>query len=215
MLMLDSTDKQQRNVKQQARVRAARQAIEQQMKSEGWQPKKLRGYSKRYRVVMKTGHSAVVAIKVQTLHHGWMGWAQKIHGWRTPLTDTDYILMATPYQGGLGVWMAPTSAVRDRLELVQQYYMERGRKKTAALWFNLFDLPNQSATQSNFAEGKPPMWVLPLDASDTTEADESQEAEGDVAAPTQTIATSGLSAFSNGQLIDELMRRGLKSFSFG
>lgn len=212
--MSDGIERTHRNAAQRARVHAARAAILQQMEAEGWQPTKLRGYSQRYRVTMQKGRSAVVALKVQTLHRGWMGWAQKGASWGTPLTDTDYILMATPYQNGLGVWMAPTAAVRDRLELVQQLYDRLNRAQSAALWFNLFDLPNEPAVRNNFAEGKPPMWVLPFEVSDEAENEGPQTAEDEAAEP-RPAASSGLSAFSNGQLIDELIRRGLKSFSFG
>ena len=212
--MLDDTGKTGRNAAQRARLQAARAAIVHKMEVEGWQPTKLRGYSKRYRVMMQKGHSATVAIKVQTVHRGWVGWAQKKkNGWGSPLTDTDYILMATPCPGGLGVWMAPTAAVRDRLELVQQLYAGLNRGQSAALWFNLFELPNEQTARSNFAGGKPPMWVLPFEVSDEAENDGAQAAHE--APELRPLAPSGLAAFSNGQLIDELMRRGLKSFSFG
>ena len=68
---------------------------------------------------------------------------------------------------------------------------------------------HEPAARNNFAEGKPPMWILPFQVSEA--ASEALQA----AEPRQPVVTSALSAFSDGQLIDELMRRGLKSFSFG
>ena len=70
--MFGDTDKTGRNAAQRARVQAARAAIVHKMEVDGWQPTKLRGYSKRYRVTMQKGHSATVAIKVQTVHRGVM-----------------------------------------------------------------------------------------------------------------------------------------------
>jgi hypothetical protein len=59
------------------------------------------------------------------------------------------------------------------------------------------------------------MWVLPFQVSDEAENDGAQTAGGVAESRPPLTAPSGLAAFSNGQLIDELMRRGLKSFSFG
>src|SRR5690348_18338079 len=85
-IMFDDADRAGRNPAQKARVEAARATIVHKMEVEGWQPTKLRGYSKRYRVMMQKGHSAIVAIKVQTKtktkDRGWVGWAQKkARGW--------------------------------------------------------------------------------------------------------------------------------------
>ncbi len=169
---------------------------------------------------MPNGQSACVALKVQTktrgktLETGWIGWAQKKAGnWGAPLTNTDYILMATPYQGGLGVWMFPTAEVRDRLELLQQRHARLHRAPSGSLWLNLFDVVKKPAELKNFARGRPPMWVLAFEVSEESENGGLQVFEDKQAEPTQP--PSGLTAFSNGQLIDELMRRGLRSFSFG
>ncbi len=215
---MDGMDRKQRNAAQRARVAAARALILKEMKERGWNPAKVRGYSNKYRVALEKERSVTVAIKVDTLQPGWIGFAQKRDGeWGSPLSDTDFIVFATPYttkrERGLGVWMFETKAVRDRLELVQKFYDEADRSERAALWFNIFDVSNRPTCQVNFAAGKPPLWVLPFEVPAPEDFDEAVEA--DVTLEPTEPESSPLAAFTTGQLLDELVSRGLKGFRFG
>lgn len=220
---MSGRERSERNAGRTAALRAITKIVLNQMQASGWKPVRLKGHSRRYRVTIPEQGAVTVAIKMAGRRYpGAMGWAQKKGGeWNTPLTDTDFILYATPYaterERGLGVWMFPTEVVLERLEVVQELYDERAWGRLVSLWINIFDQsdrPNMPPCQVNFAEGAPPMWLLPFTATpaDEESADEPAEADPEPAEPPPSV--SALSRFTDGQLIDELRARGLKSFTF-
>jgi hypothetical protein len=111
--------------------------------------------------------------------------------------------------------MFPTEAVRERLERVQQLYDERGWGRRVSLWINIFektDRRNVPSCQVNLAEGESPMWTLPFVAqvADEVKVERPIEADYEPVEP----QPSSLKAFTDGQLIDELRARGLRSLNF-
>ena len=216
--MIDGIERRERNKAKASRLRVILDRV--LVEAGGWNPVSLKGHSKRFRCTIPGQGMRIVAIKIVGRGYpGWIGFQQKKDGtWHTPLTDSDHLLYATPYQQKLGVWMFPISRVVERLEAVQQLYDERGGRPSAALWFNIFEQAPQGGNvppcQLNFAEGKPPMWLLPFTAATAEEesADEPVEANSKPAEPPSPASV--LSRFTDGQLIDELRLRGLKSFTF-
>jgi hypothetical protein len=186
-------------------------AVEAKMREEGWTPIKLPGHSKRYRVNIPGVGPATVALKVMgPSYRGAIGFAQKTDGeWHTPLTDSDYLLYATPFEDGTGVWFFPMERVIERAELVQARATAHGWAPEAPLYFNIFpEAPYHKSAdpcQLNFAEGEQPFWLLP-----NTQPGQQPRPE-----PQTEVTASPLTGFTIGQLLDELQRRGLKSFSFG
>ena len=105
------------------------------------------------------------------------------------------------------MWMLPMGRVVERLEATQRYYDERRRSPSGALWLNIFAQPPAGSwqpCQRDLAEGEEPLWRLPLPGEAGETPDE----------PEEVIPPSPLATYSVGQLLDELQRRGLKSFSF-
>jgi hypothetical protein len=210
------------NTGKAARLRAIADRVLAEMQASGWNPVRLKGHSKRYRVTIPGQGARTVAIKMAGKRYiGWMGWAQQKDGeWGTPLTDTDFILYTTPHEGGLGVWMFPTEAVLERLEHVQQLYDERGWGRLVSLWINIFEQPDRPTLppcQVNFAEGKPPMWPLSFPASAADEIPAADEVKEPIEAdyePAKPPSLPLLKDFTDGQLIDELRARGLRSLNF-
>jgi hypothetical protein len=189
--MMSGRERSGRNADRTAALRAITNIVLKQMQTSGWNPVRLRGHSRRYRVTIPEQGAVTVAIKMAGRRYpGAMGWAQKRGAeWSTPLTDTDFILYATPYGTklgrGLGVWMFPTEAVLERLEVVQELYDERGWGRLVSLWINIFeqsDRPNMPPCQVNFAEGAPPMWLLPFPAT-TAEDENADEPAGPQPSP--------------------------------
>jgi hypothetical protein len=184
-------------------------SVEKKMQAEVWGPNRIKeGHSKRYHVTIPGIGKCIVALKVMGMsYRGSIGFQRKTDGeWHPPLTNSHFLLYATPYEQGIGVWLFPIPRLIERLEVVQRAYEGRGWDPTIPLWINIFEQPawHRSADpcQLNFAEGKPPMWRLSL------------EDEGEAEDRDKPTALPPLAAYSVGQLIDELQRRGLKSFSF-
>ena len=126
------------------------------------------------------------------------------------MKDSDFLLYPTNYQDKMGVWLIPMPRAIEHLEAAQKFYTKRGRAKNGAIWMTLSpEGPGFDPSQCNFADGADPLWIMELPgAPEPSEPPKAPDVEAEVVPP------SPLSGFTIGQLIDELQRRGLKSFSF-
>jgi hypothetical protein len=211
--MMNGQERKQRNARRHERRWAKIDSVVDRMKAEGWDPIRLKGgNSVRFSCAIpgRQGRS-VVAIK--TVGGGWsgsVGFRQKRNRkWGSPMSNSDFLLYPTGYEGKMGVWLLPMARVIERLEAVQQFTDARGRDENGALWVTI--LPERvgyDPCQCDFADGAAPLWImdLPLGAKD----DPSEPPDE----PEEVIPPSPLAAYTVGQLLDELQQRGLKSFSF-
>jgi hypothetical protein len=206
-----SPQERKRHYTRQQELRWAKiNAVVSRMKSEGWDPIRLSGGGNSVRFSCTVpGYEGrkVVAIKTvgrgQYESAGRLGFHQKYaRGWGSPMKDSDLL------RDKMGVWLIPMPRAIEHLEEAQKFYTKRGRAKNGAIWMTLSPegAPGFDPSQCNFADGADPLWIMELPWA--SEPSEPPDVEDEAVLPTP------LASFTIGQLIDELQRRGLKSFSF-
>lgn len=231
--MMNENERKRRNQRKQDRRWGKIDAVVARMAREGWDPRRLDGHSVRYGCDAPGEGRRVVAIK--TTGGDWsgaLGFAQKKNGqWAPPMTNSDYLLSPIVHQGKLAVWKLSMPRVVERLEVVQQLYNERGRATNGALWMHIFArAPHGSYApcQLDLADGAGPLWddmplpwatdggEAPDELDEQTDGNRHSRGRRDSTEPPEeeVVPPSPLAGFTIGQLIDELQRRGLKSFSF-
>lgn len=209
--MMNGQERKQNNARRQARRWAKIDSVVARMKAEGWDPIRIKGgNSVRFSCAIP-GHPGRSVVAIKTVGGDWsgsLGFRQKRDGkWGSPMSNSDFLLYPTGYEGKMGVWLLPMARVIERLEVVQQFADARGRDENGALWVTI--LPERvgyDPCQCDFADGAAPLWVM-----DLPWAPEPSEPPNE---PEEAIPLSPLAAYTVGQLLDELQRRGLKSFSF-
>lgn len=211
--MMNGNERKRRNERRQEARWAKIDSVVARMKAEGWDPIRSKGgNSVRFSCAIpgRQGRSVVAIKTVGGDWSGSVGFRQKRDGeWGSPMSNSDFLLYPTGYEGKMGVWLMPMARVIERLEAVQQFADARGRDENGALWVTI--LPERvgyDPCQCDFADGAAPLWIMDLPwAPESSELPDDELVE-------EVIPPSPLAAYTVGQLIDELQRRGLKSFSF-